>query len=114
MTLLVIMIGAFFGAMARFGVGQFVKTRTTSAFPWATLIVNVTGSFGLGYLYGASVHQTLMLGIGVGFLGSFTTFSTFKLEVMRFVAKDWLRFGMYLLATYVLGLLAAYLGYHLP
>lgn len=114
MTIAIIMLGAFFGAVARFGIGQLVKTWTTSMFPWATLFVNVSGSFCLGYLYASSAGPSLMLGLGVGFLGSFTTFSTFKLEVMRFVAKDWLRFGMYLLATYVLGLLAAYLGYHLP
>lgn len=114
MTIGIIMVGAFFGAMARFGVGQLIKTRTASTFPWATLFVNVTGSFLLGYLYASSAGPTLMFGLGVGFLGSFTTFSTFKLEVMRFVAKDWFRFGVYLLATYLLGLIAAYMGYHLP
>ena len=114
MTIAIIMLGAFFGAMARFGIGQLVKTWTTSMFPWATLFVNVSGSFLLGYLYASNAGSSLMLGLGVGFLGSFTTFSTFKLEVMRFVAKDWIRFGIYLVATYVLGLVAAYLGYHLP
>lgn len=113
MDVLTVMVGAFFGAVARFGIGQLVKKWTTSVFPWATLFVNVSGSFLLGYLFNAPVDYKILLGCGVGFLGSFTTFSTFKLEVMRFVAKDWLRFGMYLLATYVLGLLAAYLGYHL-
>ncbi|TCI53355.1 CrcB family protein [Exiguobacterium sp. SH1S21] len=111
MTVVTVMIGAFFGAMARFGIGQLVKVWTTSVFPWATLFVNVTGSFWLGYLYAAPVPSVVGFGIGVGFLGSFTTFSTFKLEVMRFVTKDWVRFGLYLLATYVFGLIAAYLGY---
>ncbi|UTT42425.1 fluoride efflux transporter FluC [Exiguobacterium aurantiacum] len=113
MDLIVVMVGAFFGAMARFGIGQLVKKWSTSVFPWATLFVNVSGSFLLGYLVNMTVDYKIVLGLGVGFLGSFTTFSTFKLEVMRFVAKDWIRFGMYLLATYVLGLVAAYLGYHL-
>lgn len=112
MMIVTVMVGAFFGAMARFGIGQLVKVWTTSVFPWATLFVNVTGSFWLGYLYAAHVDHQLLLGIGVGFLGSFTTFSTFKLEVMRFVTKDWLRFGLYLLVTYVFGLIAAYIGYH--
>lgn len=114
MKIAIVVIGAFFGAMARFGIGQLVKVCTASTFPWATLFVNVSGSFVLGYLYASNAGPSLLLGLGVGFLGSFTTFSTFKLEVMQFVAKDWLRFGIYLLATYVLGLLAAYLGYHLP
>lgn len=112
MTIVTVMVGAFFGAMARFGIGQLVKVWTTSVFPWATLFVNVTGSFWLGYLFAAPVNHHVLLGMGVGFLGSFTTFSTFKLEVMRFVSKDWFRFGLYLLATYSLGLIAAYVGYH--
>lgn len=113
MSVVTVMVGAFFGAIARFGIGQLVKVWTTSVFPWATLFVNVTGSFWLGYLYAAPAPPLSLLGIGVGFLGSFTTFSTFKLEVMRFVTKDWLRFGVYLLATYLFSLMAAYLGYHL-
>ncbi|WP_338032649.1 CrcB family protein [Exiguobacterium alkaliphilum] len=113
MTIMAVMVGAFFGAMARFGIGQLVKRWTASVFPWATLFVNVAGSFFLGYLFNASMNETVLLGVGVGFLGSFTTFSTFKLEVMRFVTKDWVQFGLYLFATYILGILAAYAGYHL-
>lgn len=113
MTLLLVMAGAFFGAMLRFGIGQFVKTWTNSTFPWATLFVNVTGSFGLGYLYAHTLHQSLIIFLGIGFFGSFTTFSTLKLELMRFATKDWLRFGLYLIITYTLGLIAAYIGWHL-
>ncbi len=103
--------GAFFGAMCRFAIGQLMKRWSDSTFPFATLFVNVSGSFGLGYLYAHTSHPSLLLFLGIGFLGSFTTFSTLKLELMRFVTKDWIRFGLYLLATYLFGILAAYIGW---
>ena len=112
MTILLIMAGAFLGAIARFGFGQLIKTRSASAFPWATLLVNVTGSFGLGYLLSHTTYAPLLMFLGAGFFGSFTTFSTLKLELMRFASKDWFRFGIYLGATYIFGLLAAYIGWH--
>lgn len=113
MTILLIMAGAFLGAITRFGVGQLMKAWSTSAFPWATLFVNVSGSFGLGYLSSHTTYASLLLFLGVGFFGSFTTFSTLKLELMRFTSKDWFHFGMYLMATYLFGLIAAYIGWHL-
>lgn len=111
MTFIWIAVGAFSGAILRFTIGQAMKKWTDSPFPWATLFVNVTGSFGLGYLYAHTSQQSLILFLGIGFLGSFTTFSTLKLELMRFAAKDWMRFGLYLIATYLFGLIAAYIGW---
>lgn len=113
MTFIWIAAGAFLGAITRFAIGQFMKRWSDSSFPWATLFVNVSGSFGLGYLYAHTHHPSLILFLGVGFFGSFTTFSTLKLELMRFATKDWIRFGLYLLATYMLGLVAAYVGWSL-
>lgn len=111
MTVFSLMIGAFFGAIARFGVNQVVKSRTTTLFPWATFFVNVSGSLGLGYLVAAESPKMLFLGLGVGFLGSFTTFSTFKLEVIEYASKDWIKSLLYLILTYIGGILAAMLGY---
>lgn len=99
------------GAILRFSIGQMIKRWSDSTFPWATFIVNVSGSFGLGYLYAHTDHPSLILFLGVGFFGSFTTFSTLKLELMRFATKDWMRFGLYLLATYLFGLVAVYIGW---
>ncbi|WP_026826838.1 MULTISPECIES: fluoride efflux transporter FluC [Exiguobacterium] len=111
MTILWIASGAFIGAILRSTIGQVMKKWTDSTFPWATLFVNVTGSFGLGYLYAHTAQQSLILFLGIGFFGSFTTFSTLKLELMRFVTRDWIRFGLYLLTTYLFGLVAAYIGW---
>jgi len=112
LTIFALALGACFGAMGRFAIGQWVKRWTTSSFPWATLFVNVTGSFALGYVYGHVTDEAWYLFLGIGFLGSFTTFSTFKLELMRYVTKDWIRFGVYIIASYALGIIAAYIGLH--
>ncbi|WP_114571276.1 fluoride efflux transporter CrcB [Exiguobacterium flavidum] len=111
MSALAIAIGAFFGAISRFAINTFVKARTKTEFPFATLFVNVTGSFALGFLAGSEQGGLLMLALGTGFMGSFTTFSTFKLENLQFYQKrdERLLIG-YLAASYSLGILAAVLG----
>ena len=91
------------GAVARYGVGRAFGART---FPWATLTVNLLGSFALGVLLGAAIahhwSDIPALAIGTGFLGAFTTFSTFSYETWTFARTD--RVGM--AATYVAASLA--------
>lgn len=110
MTALWIAIGAFFGAMTRFAATRLSKRVYGGTFPWATLFVNVSGSFLLGYLSTRGLSDMWMLLLGVGFLGSFTTFSTLKLEMYRLSNRQTLRFVVYTSATYVLGLTMAYVG----
>jgi CrcB protein len=75
------------GALARFHLDAFVQRRATSDFPLGTLAVNLTGSFLLGLLTGLDVASDTMLVLGTGFLGSYTTFSTWMLETER-LAED--------------------------
>ncbi len=82
---LVVGVGGFFGAVARFLVNTAVAGRYAPAFPWATFVINVTGSFVLGLLATLIVNQVLVnpnwrLGVTVGFIGAYTTFSTFEYE----------------------------------
>ncbi len=78
-------LGGAFGASLRFYIYQLVLNWLGKGFPFATLIVNISGSFVMGLLYqlieqgilDINVHRTL---IGIGFLGAFTTFSTFSLD----------------------------------
>lgn len=78
-------IGGACGASLRFYISQLVLNWLGKGFPFATLMVNIIGSFVMGLLYQlieheiltVSVHRTL---IGIGFLGAFTTFSTFSLD----------------------------------
>ncbi|OLN24266.1 hypothetical protein BTO30_00210 [Domibacillus antri] len=77
-------IGGFFGAVARFWIGnQLNKT----AFPFGTLCVNVMGAFLLGLLIGYGIEGDWLLLCGTGFLGAFTTFSTWMMEADRMERK---------------------------
>lgn len=109
---LLAMAGAL-GAAARYGIGAAVGLRT---FPWTTLGINLVGSFLLGLVLrvGALRHwpDTTTVPLAVGFLGAFTTFSTFSYEVHSLLRTD--RAGAAL--TYAVlsvggGLAAAAAGY---
>jgi fluoride exporter len=80
------------GALARFLLDALIKQRWKFTFPWATVIINVTGSLMLGVLAGlvlfhgqSSTWQTV---IGTGFCGGYTTFSTASFETVRLVQQD--------------------------
>jgi CrcB protein len=71
------------GAVARFRIDGAVSARFPSDFPLGTLVVNLTGAFVLGVLVGAAApHRTLFL-VGTGFMGGYTTFSTWMVESER-------------------------------
>lgn len=104
-------IGGFFGAMSRFGLSNWIKGRYPSTFPLATFIVNLVGSFLLGLIFGANLENTWRLLLGTGFMGAFTTFSTFKLESIQLHAnRNWKVLTLYLGFSYTLGILLAFIG----
>ena len=89
-ALLTFLAGAV-GAVTRFGLDSAVKQRWQSSFPWATVIINVSGSLLLGVLAGivlfdgwSPVWQTV---VGTGFCGGYTTFSTASFETVRLVQQ---------------------------
>jgi fluoride exporter len=71
------------GAVARFRVDGAVSARLPGDFPAGTLVVNLTGSFALGVLVGASASHRLAFLLGTGFMGGYTTFSTWMVESER-------------------------------
>jgi fluoride exporter len=88
--LLAIALGGAFGAVARYTISGWVARLThESPFPYGTLAVNLIGSFLLGLLMGLGGEGRLMLPpsvrivVGIGFLGAFTTFSTFSYETVE-------------------------------
>lgn len=88
-TLAWVALGSALGAPARYLLDRLIQSRHERVFPWGTLVINVTGCFALGVLTGFSaqhvVDARLMVAVATGFLGSYTTFSTFTWETMRLV-----------------------------
>ncbi|MGI8685807.1 MAG: fluoride efflux transporter CrcB [Acidimicrobiales bacterium] len=74
------------GAPARYLLDGFISARVDGAFPWGTLVVNVTGSLLLGLITGASLYHafpdTSRIWLGTGFCGAYTTFSTFTVDTV--------------------------------
>jgi CrcB protein len=116
-SLLLVGIGGFIGANARFVVAKLVGALFDTPFPLGTFVINVSGSFLLGVL-GTVVDQKLVvnseamrLALGVGFLGAFTTFSTFEFETHAlFSDGSWLTATTNMVASLFLGLLAVRAG----
>ena len=114
---LLVGVGGFLGANARFVAAKWVGVLVAARFPLGTFLINVSGSFLLGVL-GAVVAQkalgnadTLRLALGVGFLGAFTTFSTFEYETHAlFEDGVWLTALANIFLSLLLGLIAVRLG----
>jgi fluoride exporter len=89
--LIAVMIGGAIGAGGRYGIGALLSGWVGTAFPWATLVVNLTGGFAMGLLAGLLARggdtETMRLFFGVGVLGGFTTFSAFGLETVQLMAR---------------------------
>ena len=115
MSWLLIGVAGAAGALVRYGLGVLVGPR---AFPGVTLTINVTGSFLLALLLtlaaGGRVSSQTALVLGTGFLGAYTTYSTFSWDVVTLLRDGaWVTAVGYLLLSVVLGLAAAGLGYRL-
>lgn len=101
------------GAVSRYAVDSGISTLTGGQFPWGTLTVNVVGAFLLGVLIALTSERLLLdhnwrIALGIGFLGSFTTFSTYAYESVR-LAEDsaWLLTIANVFGMVAIGLLAA-------
>ncbi len=113
--LLAVAVGGFFGAPTRFLVDRYVTGRFASQLPWGTFLVNASGSLLLGVLAGlalaGSLPPLLVAGLGTGFCGAYTTFSTFSFETLRLAESGRLaEAGANLLASVGVGLAAAAAG----
>lgn len=114
--LLIIGLGGFLGANFRYLVGMYVAERFGSAFPYGTFLINITGSFAIGlFLALASERFVHLEGLRpllvVGFLGAYTTFSTFSMESFALIeAKAYASAAVNMLGSATLGIAAAALG----
>ena len=112
--LLLIGFGGALGAIARFGIAKLSTKYFAGTFPVGTLIANLVGCFLIGVILGsghAKKYDPIRLGVGVGFLGALTTFSTFGAETVgHFNEGDWPTALSNVFANLVLGLVFVFLG----
>ena len=112
-------LGGAIGSLLRYqagrGMTRWLGAQAVTAFPWATLTVNVVGSLAMGLLAGWLARhgqggEQWRLFLGVGVLGGFTTFSAFSLEMMLLIERQPLQGITYALVSVLAGLTALYLG----
>lgn len=108
-------IGGFAGSIVRYAIGTWIGGRVSTAFPVGTFVINVSGSFLLGLVMG--LGETRLLPppvrplVAIGFVGGYTTFSTFTYETVRLLEQgSLLAAGVNAVASVLLGLAAALLG----
>jgi fluoride exporter len=102
------------GAVARFRVDAVVSARLPSDFPIGTFAVNLSGALALGLLVGAAVPHRALLVLGAGFLGGYTTFSTWMVESERLgEVGDVLLLVANLFLSLLLGFALAALAWHI-
>ena len=95
---IVIGVGGFFGAISRYGLALWIGGRWGRTFPLGTLVINVTGSFLIGLLMYLLAQKLLVNSLWrsllvIGFLGAFTTFSTFEYETGNLIGDGELLFA---------------------
>jgi CrcB protein len=112
-------LGSALGGIARYWCSGVAARLFGETFPWGTLLVNVTGSFVIGFFAtltgpdgrifaGSTMRQFVMLGL----LGGFTTFSSFSLQTLNLVQdSEWVQAGGNIVGSVVLCLLAVWLGH---
>jgi CrcB protein len=114
-------IGGALGSMARYGLGGLVSDKFGQAFPWGTLVINVTGSFVIGFLGaltapgGKMTPQSRVLATQLlitGVCGGYTTFSSFSLQTLNLLRdREWLYAGGNIVLSVILCMIAVWLGY---
>jgi CrcB protein len=116
-ALLWVALGSIFGGSARFFLSRLIGRRMGEAFPWGTLTVNVTGCFAIGVLAAIANAQGVTNAAAwwqfavVGFLGTYTTVSSFSLQTLVLVRDGaQARAGSYVALSLALCLAAAALG----
>ena len=115
MQVVLVGLGGCLGAVSRYGTGQWIRRQSPGRFPIGTFLVNMSGSFLLGLLVGSHMNHQWMLFAGTGFMGAYTTFSTFKVESQHLLKEKIDRQSgiVYMALSYVGGIGLAYVGYEL-
>ena len=116
MNILSVAIGGAFGAVARYLVNISPAANLFEKFPFPTFLINISGSFLIGFLMilladKISVSENIRMAIIVGFLGAFTTFSTFEIEILGLVRERHFTTALvYLVLSVVIGFVGVIAG----
>jgi CrcB protein len=116
--LLIAIFGAV-GTLTRYGLQGIVQIRAGGAFPYGTLLINLTGCFLLGLIGQFTLNRMLIspdwrMAITVGFFGGYTTFSSFGWETAKMLEDgEWLRATTYVVASVFVGLFLSVAGIRL-
>jgi len=117
MNLIYIALGGCFGAVTRYLVSKGVHQFLSPSFPWGTLIVNASGSFLIGFLYFLFQETLVPTGLRsfilVGFIGAYTTFSTYSLETINLLKEGEIKFAIInIVLSNILGLVLVIAGFY--
>ena len=114
---LLVALGGALGALARYGVATVVTKRVGPGFPYATMLINITGCAIIGFFLAAvngrwcGINPGWTYLVPIGFVGAYTTFSTYEYEMARLVeAGAWTRLGAYFVLSNVVGFAAVVAG----
>ncbi len=97
-TFISIALGGSLGALSRYYLSKFISSYSGGTFPWGTLIINLSGSLLIGFFYGVFdrtiVPDAFKTFISIGFIGAFTTFSTFAIENVNLFRDGEIKLGL--------------------
>ena len=113
MGVLLVAVGGAIGSVTRYMVGGWIASRFGSAFPYGTLVINITASFIIGFFLAfaqerVNLNPNWRLFVAVGFVGGYSTFSTFEYEGVRVLQEREVLLGsIYMIGSVVAGGIAA-------
>jgi fluoride exporter len=111
MEYLFIGIGGAAGSLARFIIGKAIAVKLKRRFPWNTFIINITGAVFLGLVLNLNISGNVYFLIADGFLGAFTTFSTFMYEGTNLIRENEIKnAAMYIFASLCTGIIGFIMG----
>lgn len=113
--MLLVGIGGVLGAIARYVLGKWITSKANSQIPVGTWLVNMSGSLLLGFLAVLHIEKVVdhevWLMVGTGFLGAYTTFSTFGYETIQLIQKNNKKIALlYVIFSVILGIIFAWIG----
>ncbi len=112
MEYLFVATGGIFGSLSRFLIGRRIAEKALTSFPIGTFLINITGAFLLGIVSSIGFNENFYTLLGSGFLGAYTTFSTFMYEGFNlFQDNEKLNAFIYVLGSLILGLLGYTMGF---